>query len=111
MDGSMTELVPLKLVTIITERVLRSRLIGEVQELGARGFTQTDVTGEGSRGVRASEWEGSNIKLEMIVAAAVADRIVAHVAAAYFEYHAVIVYVQDIDVVRGDKYLGHGTGT
>jgi nitrogen regulatory protein P-II 2 len=107
----MNELVPLKMVTIIAERVLRSRLIGEVQELGARGFTLTEVTGECSRGVRASEWEGANIKLEMIVAPAVADHIVAHVAAAYFEYHAVIVYVQDIDVVRGDKYLGHGTDT
>jgi nitrogen regulatory protein P-II 2 len=101
----MNELVPLKMVTIIAERVLRSRLVSEVGELGARGFTLTEVTGEGSRGVRASEWEGSNIRLETIVAADVAERIVAHVAATYFEWHAVIVYVQDVDVVRGDKYL------
>jgi nitrogen regulatory protein P-II 2 len=107
----MTDLMPLKLVTIVAERVLRGRLISEVQGLGARGFTQTEVTGEGSRGVRASEWEGANIKLEMIVAPDIADRIVDHVAGAYFEYHAVIVYVQDVDVVRGDKYLGHGTDT
>jgi nitrogen regulatory protein P-II 2 len=102
----MSELVPLKLVTIVAERILRPRLIDEIQALGARGFTQTEVTGEGSRGVRASEWEGSNIKLEMIVAPEVARRIVEHVAATYFAYHAVIVYAQDVDVVRGDKYLG-----
>jgi nitrogen regulatory protein P-II 2 len=101
----MTELVRLKLVTIVAERVLRSRLLDEVRSLGARGFTLTEVTGEGSRGVRASEWEGSNIRLEMIVAADVAERIVEHVAALYFEYHAVIVYATDVDVVRGDKYL------
>jgi nitrogen regulatory protein P-II 2 len=102
----MSELLSLKLVTIIAERVLRSRLVNEVRALGARGFTITEVSGEGSRGVRASEWEGSNIKLEVIVAGDVAQRIVDHVAATYFAWHAVIVYVQDVDVVRGRKYLG-----
>jgi nitrogen regulatory protein P-II 2 len=101
----MTELRRLRLVTLIAERVLRNRLIEEIRALGARGFTMTEATGEGSRGVRASEWEGANIRLEIIVAPDVADRIVDHVAATYFEWHAVIVYVQDVDVVRGDKYL------
>jgi nitrogen regulatory protein P-II 2 len=101
----MTDLIRLKLVTIVAERVLRSRLLEEIRELGARGVTMTEVSGEGSRGVRASEWEGSNVRLETIVADAVAARIVDHVSNRYFDYHAVIVFVQDVDVVRGDKYL------
>lgn len=101
----MSEMRRLKLVTVVAERVLRNRLVEEIQALGARGFTLTEATGEGSRGVRASEWEGANIRLEIIVAPEVADRIVDHIAATYFEWHAVIVYVQDVDVVRGDKYL------
>jgi nitrogen regulatory protein P-II 2 len=101
----MTELRRLRLVTVIAERVLRNRLVEEIRALGARGFTMTEATGEGSRGVRASEWEGANIRLEIIVAPEVAERIVDHISATYFEWHAVIVYVQDVDVVRGDKYL------
>jgi nitrogen regulatory protein P-II 2 len=101
----MTELRRLRLVTVIAERVLRNRLIEEIRALGARGFTMTEAMGEGSRGVRASEWEGANIRLEIIVAPEVAERIVDHISATYFEWHAVIVYVQDVDVVRGDKYL------
>lgn len=101
----MSEMLPLKLVTIIAERVLRSRLVNEVRTLGARGFTITEVTGEGSRGVRASEWEGSNIKLEVIVPQEVAASIVDHVSSTYFAWHAVIIHVQDVNVVRGDKYL------
>jgi nitrogen regulatory protein P-II 2 len=101
----MTDLVRLKLVTIVTERVLRKRLLDEIRDLGARGFTTSEVSGEGSRGVRASEWEGSNIRIETIVAHDVAERIVDHVSRLYFDYHAVIVFVQDVDVVRGDKYL------
>lgn len=100
----MTDLLSLKLVTIVAERVLRSRLVDEVRSLGARGFTITEVSGEGSRGVRASEWEGANIKLEVIVPAEVALRIVDHVSSTYFAWHAVIIYVQDVDVVRGEKY-------
>jgi nitrogen regulatory protein P-II 2 len=98
-------MVPLKLVTIVAERFLRPRLIQEVQRLGARGFTATEAMGEGSRGVRASEWEGANVKLQTIVPPEVADRIVQHVSETYFSYHAVIVYVQDVNVVRGSKYL------
>jgi nitrogen regulatory protein P-II 2 len=101
----MVELATLKLVTIVAERILRSRLLDEVRALGARGFTVSEVTGEGSRGVRASEWEGANIKLETIVAPDVAERIVEHVGRTYFSYYAVIVYVQHVDVVRGQKYL------
>jgi len=95
----------LRLVTVIAERILKDRLIDEIRRLGARGFTVSDVTGEGSRGVRAHEWEGRDAKIEAVVSPEVADRIVDHVAEAYFEHYAVIVYVQTVDVVRGDKYI------
>ena len=97
--------VSLKLVTIIAERFLKDRLIEAIQNLQAKGFTITDVSGEGSRGVRASEWEGHNVKIETVVSSTVADKIVAHIAKHYFQHHAVIVYTQDVNVVRGDKYI------
>jgi len=95
----------LKVVTIVAESLLESRLIRDVQALGSRGHTLTKVHGEGSRGVRASEWEGSNVKIETIVSSAVANRIMRHVAEAYFEHYAVIAYSMDVEVVRGDKYI------
>lgn len=96
--------VSMKLVTVVAERLLRDRLLEELAALGARGFTVTDATGEGSRGVRASDWEGRNVRVEAIVAPAVAEQIVEHVAERYFEYHAVIVWMQTVEVVRGEKY-------
>lgn len=96
---------PLKLVTIVTERILEDRLLRTVEELGARGYTVTQATGRGSRGVRASEWEGPDSRIETLVSPEVADAIVEHVAEAYFEHYAVIVYVQDAEVVRGEKYV------
>ncbi len=95
----------LRLVTLVAERLLRDRLLTELRAIGARGFTLTDVEGQGSRGVRATEWEGRNIKIETVVSPDVADRIIEHVATDYFKHFAVIVYMQPVDVVRGDKYV------
>ena len=97
--------VTLKLVTIVTERILEDRMTRMLDELGAKGYTLTQATGKGSRGVRASEWEGPDTRIETLVSPEVADRLVAHIAEKYFEHYAVIVYVQDADVVRGDKYI------
>lgn len=95
----------LKLVTIITERILEDRLLRKIEELGAKGYTLTQATGKGSRGVRASEWEGPDTRIESLVSEKVADDIVKHIAVNFFEHYAVIVYVQDAEVVRGQKYI------
>lgn len=95
----------LKIVTIVTERILEDRLLRKLDELGAKGYTLTQATGKGSRGVRASEWEGPDTRIETLVSPEVAEAIVEHVSETYFEHYAVIVYVQDAEVVRGEKYI------
>jgi nitrogen regulatory protein PII len=96
--------VPLRKVTIVAEAFLEDRLIRDVRERGARGFTVAEARGEGSRGVRASEWEGKNVRIETLVSPAVADAILTRVADAYFPNFAVVAWVEDVEVVRGDKY-------
>ena len=92
------------LITIVSERILRDEILSLVKELGAKGYTLTDVTGEGSRGIRASDWEGKNVKIEMVVNKEVGNSIIEAVSERYFEHYAVIVYAQTVQVVRGDKY-------
>lgn len=95
----------LKLVTIVTERILEDRLLRKLDDLGAKGYTLTQATGKGSRGVRASEWEGPDTRIEALVSEEVANAIMEHIAENFFEHYAVIVYVQDASVVRGEKYV------
>lgn len=97
--------MPLKKVTIIAEAVLEDRLLREIRELGARGYTMADVHGEGIRGIHASEWEGHNRQIDMLVSPEVADRILEHLANEYFPVYAVVAYVTDVAVVRGDRYM------
>lgn len=96
--------VPRRKVTIVAEAILEDRVSRELRAIGAHGFTITEARGEGSRGVRAQDWEGRNIRLETIVSAEVADAILTHVAEHYFENFAVIAWVDDVEVVRGEKY-------
>jgi nitrogen regulatory protein P-II 2 len=96
---------PLKLVTIIAEPVLEPRITEELRALGATGFSVVDGRGEGSRGLHATAVPGVNVRIETLVPPSVCERIVEHLAATYFTSYAVIAYVSDVAVVRGDKYL------
>ena len=98
-------LVPLKLVTIVAESILEKRLVEEIKRLGAKGYTIVPARGEGSRGMRSLDWEGQNIRLETIVPEEVALRILARLQEAYFPHYAVIAYVENVFVVRGEKYI------
>lgn len=94
-----------KLVTIIAEAVLEERLLREIRQLGAKGYTLVMAKGEGTRGIHASSWEGHNLRIETLVSHDVAEKIMAHIAEHYFADYAVIVYCVDAEVIRGDKYL------
>lgn len=100
--------VPMRLVTIVAEPVLEPQLTQALRALGATGFTATDSRGEGSRGMRASDIPGAGVRIEVVADPPLADRIVEHVATTYFERYAVIAWMTDVGVVRGEKYAGPG---
>ena len=104
MKGNIMQTTTVKLVTIIAEGVLESRLLDEIKGLGARGYTVSEVRGRGTRGITASFWEGHQIKIELVVNAAVAEQILKHLESHYFTDYAVIAYMQSVDVVRKEKY-------
>lgn len=96
---------PFKLVTIIAEPVLESRLTSELRQLGATGWTVVEGRGEGSRGIHAADIPGVNIRIDSIVTPDVAERVVQHLATHYFAEYEVIAYVSDVAVIRSNKYV------
>jgi nitrogen regulatory protein P-II 2 len=98
--------IHLRKVTVIAERVLRDDLLKLLKRHGASGWTLASVEGEGSRGIRASEWEGHNLQIDTLVSPESAEAIMEEIAATYFQNWSVIVYVADVEVMRGEKYLG-----
>jgi nitrogen regulatory protein P-II 2 len=95
----------LRLITIVGEAVLEHRLVDEVRRLGAKGCTVSDVRGEGGRGARSAEFGEGNVKIETIVSPEVAEAILQAMSERYFPHYALIAYVEEVHVLRGDKYV------
>jgi nitrogen regulatory protein PII len=93
-----------KKITIVAERVLHEQVVELLKRHKVSGWTAQNVTGEGSRGLRASEWEGSNVQIYTLVPETVADAIMEDIAQHYFENWSVVVYAQDVEVLRPEKY-------
>lgn len=96
---------PMKLVTIICEALARERLVRLLVEEGAHGYTLFRVEGTGARGSRVADIEEfTNIQVEVIVPAAVAERLMARLHRDFLPHFAVIVYESEVRVLRPDKF-------
>jgi nitrogen regulatory protein P-II 2 len=100
----MKTTTPMKLVTIITEGLLKEKVIALLKRHACTGFTVSRTDGEGSRGVRASDWEGPNLKIESIVSLETADAIVSELSEKYFENYSLVAWITDVQVLRGEKF-------
>jgi len=96
--------ISLSKVTIVAERLLKEQIIDLIRKEGATGFTLAAVEGEGSRGVRASDWEGRNVQIDTIVAPETADAILEQLSRNYFDDFAIIAWVVEVGVLRGIKF-------
>jgi nitrogen regulatory protein PII len=94
-----------RMVTIVTEAALERALVGELESLGVRGFTIMDARGKGSRGTRQSDWaQEGNIRVEVICDPALADSIAERVRDRFYDHYAMILFLQDVSVLRSDKF-------
>ncbi|PTU73121.1 P-II family nitrogen regulator [Pseudomonas mangrovi] len=93
------------LLTVICEAALEKKLVADLQVLGAPGWTISDARGRGSRGVRSAEWntEG-NIRLEVICARELAERIALHLQTRYYANYAMVCYLAQVEVLRAEKF-------
>jgi len=101
------QLYPLKLVTVVGESVIMEDIAEEGVRLGATGYTMTEVNGHGSRSARnvASTTGARTMKVEFVVPGDVAVAILTHISHQYFDDYAVIAWLSDVQVVRGQQYV------
>ncbi len=94
-----------RLVTVITESSIEGRVTADARRLGAKGFTCCEARGEGHRGVRGGDWEGSrNVRIEVVCGEAIAQALVRHLLDTYYSDYAMIVYLTDVEVIRPEKF-------
>ncbi len=94
----------MKRVVIIGDNTVEYRLLQELESLGATGYTCYPVSGKGARGIRPRHGESGNTKIEVIATVEVAQRILEHVAKNYFNDYAMIAFLDDVQVLNGEKF-------
>jgi nitrogen regulatory protein P-II 2 len=96
---------PKTLLVIVAEAALEKRLVRDVRERGAQGWTLGEVSGAGRSGVREGAWEADRtIELKVICDEPVADAIAEHVLATYAPHYGVAMYFSAVAVLRPDRY-------
>ena len=94
-----------KVLTVICEAGLESRLTEDLIRLGARGYTVTDARGRGSRGVRNAAWDtAANIRLEVVCDEHIAQKIAEHLQERYYDNFAMILFSATVEVLRPEKF-------
>ena len=96
---------PKRIVVIIAEAALETRLVRDARRLGAMGYTVADVRGGGMHESRdASFSEDRNIRMEVIAEPAIAEQLAAHVLATYAKDFRLSMYLADVSVLRPERY-------
>lgn len=94
-----------KLLVIIAEAVLEKRLVSEVRQAGAHGYTVHDVRGGSDYATREGSWEADRtIEMKVICDELVADKIAAHLLSNYAPHYGLTLFFADVEVMRPDKF-------
>jgi nitrogen regulatory protein PII len=93
------------LLTVICEASLEKKLVADLEQLGSPGWTITDARGSGHHGARNADWgtEG-NIRVEIICARELAERIVVHLQERYYDNYAMVCYLSQVEVLRPERF-------
>ena len=100
----MVETAKVTLVTVVAAFEIEERLVRDLRALGVRGYTLGKVEGRGLHGHRmAGLADASNMRLEMLVTPALAQRILERIESKYAE-QPIIAYVQDVQAIPEEHF-------
>lgn len=97
-------------VSIVTEKLNEREIERIVEQAGATGYSVFEGSGKGSHGVKTRDRPSivnafSLVKIEVIVPDhETAEAIAETVAERYFQDYAGIVYIDDVEVLRREKF-------
>jgi len=100
----MTQLVPIKMITIVALDSLQNRLVADLKNCGIKGYTIAEVDGEGLHAQHFTDWEGRNIRIETLVSEERVFRIMEMLNQNYFEKYGVIAFVTTVEVLRKERF-------
>ena len=100
----MTQLVSIKMITIVALDSLQNRIISDLKNCGIKGYTIAEVEGEGLHAKHFTDWEGRNIRIETLASDEKVLQIMEMLSQNYFEKYGVIAFVTTVEVLRKERF-------
>lgn len=98
------ETAKIRVVTIVATAELQERLENDLLALGVSGLTIGKADGRGSHGVRrAGLFDRANVRIETLVSAPLADKIMQLVVKHYAGQEC-LAYVHDVEAVPKEHF-------
>lgn len=97
-------LAPVKMITIIALDSLEKRIIEDLKSCGVKGYTVSNVEGEGLHARHFSPWEGRNIRIETLTNEERASNIMNLLSEHYFEKYGIVAFVSTVEVLRQERF-------
>lgn len=92
------------MITIIALDALENRLIEDLKACGIKGYTVSEVQGEGLHARHFSNWEGRNIRIETLTNEEKAGKIMSVLREHYFEKYGIVAFVSTVEVLRPERF-------
>ncbi|SRR5579883_3012480 len=100
----MVETARVTLVTVIAAFELEERLVGDLTGLGVKGYMTGKVQGRGMHGPRmAGLVDATDMRIEMLVAPAVARRVLERIANKYAN-QPIMAFVHDVEAMPRESF-------
>ena len=101
----MTTMRTIRRVTVYADSVIEKSIVEHCMELGAKGYTTIECRGRGQHETCDDPFTGSTrVKIELLVNAPVAEKIVEYLTASRFRGKAVAVCVESVDVASFEEF-------
>ena len=99
------QLTNIKLVTIIANRSLKKKLVKFLKEAGVSGYTYYDAYGKGSHQLEdETSPETEHIQFKVLASNLISISLMQVISEELFSKEKVIVFQQDANVIRGEKF-------
>ncbi len=99
------KLFNVKLLTITCEILVQKNVIDLLHKHKVSGYTTFEVDGDGAKGIRGHGFKNEkNVKIEVILKEDKLQDIVEEITRTLFPDYAIILYVNDVGVLRPEKF-------
>jgi len=93
---------------VVLDTALEDEMLHKFVQLGASGYTAVECKGAGRKAVYQEPFSGhSQLRVEIISTRTVCEAIVRHVSQPEYAGHPVAAYLEGVEVIQPERFIGH----